>query len=229
MEAEKQLKDRKVYQEVRFSENILTNFVEKSNTMLKNLKRKEVILEKELKYFSFEYKKTTNLGKLYLLPKIHKRFKNVPGRPVISNSGALTEKVSEFLDHHLKPVMQNSRSYIKDLGDFLKKIGNVDNIPENTIWVTADVDVHPNILHNAESREHKAASADDLVKMARFVLGNNYFEFNGDVKNKFQEQRLVYSWMDLQPNFYNPNHCNLWYALNTSIHFLYLDSWQRII
>ena len=66
MEAENQLKDRKVYQEVRFSENILTNLVEKSNTMLKNLKRKEVILEKELKYFSSEYKKTTDLGKLYL-------------------------------------------------------------------------------------------------------------------------------------------------------------------
>ena len=125
MEAEKQLKDRKVYQEVRFSENILTNLVEKSNTMLKNLKRKEVILEKELKSFSFEYKKTTNLGKLYLLPKIHKRFKNVPGRPVISNSATPTEKVSEFVDHHLKPVMQNSRSYIKDPGGFLKKIGNL--------------------------------------------------------------------------------------------------------
>ena len=69
MEAEKQLKDRKVYQEVRFSENILTDLVEKSNTMFKNLRRKGIISEKELKYFSFEYKKATNLGKLYLLPK----------------------------------------------------------------------------------------------------------------------------------------------------------------
>ena len=62
MEAEKQLKDRKMYQEVRFSENILTDLVEKSNTMFKNLRRK--ISEKELKYFSFEYKKATNLGQL---------------------------------------------------------------------------------------------------------------------------------------------------------------------
>ena len=77
MEAEKQLKDRKVYQEVRFSENILNELVEKSNTMFKNLGRKDVILEKELKYFFFEYKKATNLGKLYLLPKIHKCLKNV--------------------------------------------------------------------------------------------------------------------------------------------------------
>ena len=102
MEAKKQLKDRKVYQEVRFSKNILTDLVEKSNTMFKNLRRKGVISEKELKYFSFEYKKVTNLGKLYLLLKIHKRLKNVSGRPVISNCRTPTEKVSEFLDHDSK-------------------------------------------------------------------------------------------------------------------------------
>ena len=55
--------------------------------------------------------KVTNLGKLYLLPKI-KRLANVTGKPVISNCGAPTGK--EFLDHHLKPVMQKGKSYIKD-------------------------------------------------------------------------------------------------------------------
>ena len=49
-------------------------------------------------------KLVTDLGKLYLLPKIHKRFHNVPGRPVISNCGTPTEKASEFLDFHLKPL-----------------------------------------------------------------------------------------------------------------------------
>ena len=51
---------------------------------------------------------------MYLLPKIHKHLRNVPGRPVISNCGTPTEKVSEFLDYHLKPVMQSGKSYIKD-------------------------------------------------------------------------------------------------------------------
>ena len=132
--------------------------------------------------------------KLYLLPKIHKRLKNVPGRPVISNCGTPTEKASEFLDHHHKPVMQSGWSYIKDSGDFLKKIKNVGNIPENAILVAADVvGLYPNIPHSAaikalsnmlEAREHKAVSTEDLVKMARFVLENNYFEFNGDVKKQ---------------------------------------------
>ena len=64
-------------------------------------------------------KKTTNLGKLYLLPKIHKRFHNVPGRSRISNCGTPAEKASEFLDFNLKPLMQSDWSYIRDSRDFI--------------------------------------------------------------------------------------------------------------
>ena len=60
-----------------------------------------------------EYKKSTNLESLYLLPKIRKCLSNVPGRPVISNFGALTEKASQFLGFHLKSVMQNEHHILK--------------------------------------------------------------------------------------------------------------------
>ena len=73
---------------------------------------------------------------MYLLPKINKRLYDVPGRPVISNCGTSTENVS---DDHLKPVMQEGKPYIKDTGDFLNKIKNINAIPENSILVTADV------------------------------------------------------------------------------------------
>ena len=73
--------------------------VEKSNTIFQSLRRKNLLTEKELKYFSDQYKKSTNFGKMYLLPKIHKRIFNVPGHPVIENCGALTEQASEILDH----------------------------------------------------------------------------------------------------------------------------------
>ena len=46
MEAEENLTDSKVYQEVRFRENILTDLVENDNNMFKNLIGKFVILEK---------------------------------------------------------------------------------------------------------------------------------------------------------------------------------------
>ena len=61
------------------------------------------------------------------------------GRPVISNCGIPTEKILEFLDRQLKPIMQKSWSYIKDSGDFRRKIKNVTEIPEGAISVTAVV------------------------------------------------------------------------------------------
>ena len=57
-----------------------------------------------MKNFIYKFKKATNFGKLYLLPKIHKRLHYVPVRTVISNCGSPTEKCSEFLGHHLKPL-----------------------------------------------------------------------------------------------------------------------------
>ena len=65
-----------------------------------------------MKYFTHEFKKATNFGKLCLLPTIHEKLHNVPGRQVISNWGSPTGKCSEFPDHHLKPIMQIDWSYI---------------------------------------------------------------------------------------------------------------------
>ena len=118
-EAEKQLNDTNVYTDVCFNEKLLQELVGTSNKLFQNLKAKGKIGDKELKYFTYQYKKVTNLGKLYLLPKIHKRLANVPGRLVISNCGTPTVKASEFVDHHLKSVMQKDKSYIKDSGDFI--------------------------------------------------------------------------------------------------------------
>ena len=67
--------------------------------------------QEELKSFTYEFKKSTNLEKLHFWPKIHKRLPDITGRPVISNCGTPTEKASEFVDFHLKPIMQNGWSY----------------------------------------------------------------------------------------------------------------------
>ena len=64
---------------------------------------------------------------------------NVPGRPVISNSGKPTKKVSKFLDSHLQLIMKKGLSYIKDSGDFISKIKRIGSVPENAILVTAYV------------------------------------------------------------------------------------------
>jgi len=161
--------------------------------LFKKLADNKSITDKELKYFTYTYHKAANLGKLYLLPKIHKRLQDVPGRPIISNCGAPTEKASEFLDYHLKPLMQAGKSYIRDSGHFLSRLKDLGDIPEGAILVTADVvGLYPSIPHidglealrvKLDTREEQKVPTVDLVNMAEFVLKNNVFEF-GEVCKK---------------------------------------------
>ena len=137
---------------------------------------------------------------MYLLPKIHKRLYNVPGRPVISNCGTPTEKMSEFLDHHLQPVMKGGRSYVKDTNHFIEKLKELGKVPSNAILVTADVvGLYPSIPHDAglkalheklEERNDKSVPTADLVNMADFVLKNNYFEFVSCIKQQISGKAI---------------------------------------
>ena len=84
-------------------------------SFLRKIKNRGDISDETLDYFLVNNPK---LGRFYLLPKIHKRLHNVPGRPVISNSSFFTENISSFRDFHLKPLAQKVKSYIQDKNDF---------------------------------------------------------------------------------------------------------------
>ena len=102
---------------------------------------------------------------------------------MISNYETPTEKASEFLDSHLKTIMQESWSYIKDSTDFINKIGQIGDIPENAILVTADVvGLYPSIPHKAglkaiknalEKRKQKHISTEKVMNMGELVLKNS--------------------------------------------------------
>ena len=85
-------------------ERFLWELVGASNQLFQNFKSKGKISDKQLEYFTYDYKKFSNLGKHYLLPKIHKRLHNVLKRLAIVNCGTPTEKASDILDYHLKPI-----------------------------------------------------------------------------------------------------------------------------
>ena len=78
-EAERQLKDENIYRNVNVNEKLIEDLKEYNNKICKDLRRGRYLTGKQLDYYSYKYKKTCNLGKLYLLPKIHKRLYNVPG------------------------------------------------------------------------------------------------------------------------------------------------------
>ena len=78
LETSRQLQDQNIYENVNFSENIVTDLVAKSNKTFKRLCSHKLISEKELRYFTYKFKKAINLGKLYFLPKIQKHLSPVP-------------------------------------------------------------------------------------------------------------------------------------------------------
>ena len=72
-EAEKLLNNKSVYKNVIFKEKILQDLAETSKNIFKSLRGKGKITEKQLKDFTIAHKKAVSLGKMYVLPKIHKR------------------------------------------------------------------------------------------------------------------------------------------------------------
>ena len=112
--AKNQINDKNVYKE-------LTGDVESAlgkiiKTILKKVRDRRDVSDSTSDYF---------LVRFYLLPKIHKRLQNVPGRPVISNSGYHTENISAFLECHLKSLAKDVKYYIKDNNDILRKIASL--------------------------------------------------------------------------------------------------------
>ena len=125
---------------------------------------------------------------LYLLPKIHKRLQNPPGRPIVSSNGAPTERISAFVNQHLQPLVKLLPSYIKDTKDFLRNLQTLPTpLPANTLLFTMDVvGLYTNIPHNdglsacataLNCRTTPLVPTDDIVRLAQLVLELNNFQF----------------------------------------------------
>ena len=132
-------------------------------------------------------------GRFYLLPKIRKP--GCPGRPALSGCSTPTEQVSEFVDHKLRPLVPEVESYVKDTNDFLRKLGEIGELPEGTILCTIDVvGLYPHIPHDegieavkealmksraTQDERWEGSLQEDIVAFTELVLKNNNFEFNG--------------------------------------------------
>ena len=189
-EAYKQLEDREVYEEVPNDPSVLVNTIIKA---LEKIRLRGDLSSDTLNYFVVEDPK---FARFYLLPEIHKRLHNVPGRPVISNCGFYTENISSFLDYHFQPLAQKVKSYIKDTNHFLNKVKKLGRLPDGAILWTMDVvGLYPNIPHGEgldslrrylETRDNKQISSDTLTELAEVVLKNNIFEFD---EKTFKQKR----------------------------------------
>ena len=127
--------------------------------------------------------------------------------------------------------------YIKNSGDF--KTQNLSLMPENFILVTVDVvGLYPSIPHETglkspsevlDKREQNTIATSELIMMADFVLKNNYFKFNGQLKQQisgtaigttFAKPYGCLSWIKLKPFFLKPKSYKVWCGLDILTNFL---------
>ena len=76
----------------------------------------------------------------YFLPKIHKitpADRVFVGRNIFSNCGGPCEKIGEFTDFFLVPLVQNQYTYLRDTTDVIRKIEQL-KIPKHCLLVTID-------------------------------------------------------------------------------------------
>ena len=140
--------------------------------------------------------------------------------------------------------MQNSWLYLKDSGDFPKKMKN-RSIPEGTILVNANVvGLYLSIPHTTglaalrdalDNREVRQIPTEDLLKMAEFKLKKNHFEFSGSIKQQLSGTAIgtkfappyACIFMDkLEPNFLKTQTLQplVWFRY---IDVFFMDSWKR--
>ena len=88
----------------------------------------------------------------------------VPCRPVIPHSGTPTEKIAEYLDQILKPLMKENR--------WTDVVGLYPSIPHKSVIET--------LRRRLKEREKSEKPTEDIGQMAEFVLINNFLSPMGE-------------------------------------------------
>ena len=114
----------------------------------------------------------------------------IKGRPIVSANDCPTEKISAFVDTFLNPIVQKSKSYVKDTTDFLNLIKSIKIEHDYLIIGPLDVtSLYTQIPHNEgleaiskalnKYRSHSQNPKNEsIVELMKLVLTCNNFQFN---------------------------------------------------
>ncbi|NJL55909.1 hypothetical protein HC928_12490 [bacterium] len=169
---------------------IFQDNVPKINEILNQMLADEFITDKQ---HSFLCASSTDRRRIiYVLPKIHKPRSKWPqptmpeGRPIVSDCGSESYRVSQFIDSFIRPISILHPSYLKDTYDFVSKIRN-QRITQRSFLVTGDVTaLYTNMTFDRTLATVRAAfqkhtdpqRPDDLLlKLLDITIRNNDFEF----------------------------------------------------
>ena len=179
----------------KLSEPIYPETALKITEILLDLKTKHTISDKQYAYL--KPPENPRPHRFYMLPKIHKSKETwtIPdkmpkGRPIVSDCNSESEHVAEYIDEFIKHEATLHPAYLKNTEDFIDKIRSIEELPDDFILITMDVEsMYTNIDHEKGleairermqhlSETHRYTAVLELLELS---LKNNDFEFNGDV------------------------------------------------
>ena len=184
-EGERQLQNEQFYEET--NSDLTGEVIYRVNLFCKQYVAKRTNSQKTSSYLTTDIDRTQQF---YLLPKIHKDINNPPGRPIVSGSGGPTEKISQFVDHFIGPLVPLSRSYLRDSTHMINILQDFKIIPNMLLCPLDITSLYTNIPHDegiqaikellAIHRDIQALPYNSyIVELLQVVLTNNYFDFNG--------------------------------------------------
>ena len=182
----KHLSDKDIYEQVNSDPTIqltktINNYVQKMHS--------EGTIDTHTKDFlSFKENQPPRTPQIYFLKKIHKC--PIAVRPIVSSCGGPTERISQFVDHHLQPFVSQIKSYLRDTKHLIQILEN-KRFPTKCTLVTIDVkSLYLNIPHkegiqavinrlyfkNKNSHNLKIPP-NTLRDLLNIILTQNYFQF----------------------------------------------------
>ena len=107
---------------------------------------------------------------------------------MISSINCHTLKISEYVDYHLQPIVKEISSYVQDTTDFLRKINQINFVPDNSYLFSLDVKSLYTNIPNAEGIKFVKTSLEKYSKQTpltkvittflALILALNNFIFN---------------------------------------------------
>ncbi|CAJ0947719.1 unnamed protein product [Ranitomeya imitator] len=156
------------------------------NDILNRALEAHLISKNEL---NFLLPKSLVITTFYAIPKIHKGYPPLKGRPIVSGIDALGQNSSIYLDQVLRPFVVALPSYTRDTTDLLTKLDGV-SVEAGTILISIDVEaLYSSIHHEAGLKavqyflntrgNHLAPHNEFVMTLLEYVLCHNFFLFNG--------------------------------------------------
>ena len=99
--AESQLYDQSAYQKL--DTDPTEKYTQKVSDTIKDLQERKIITDTVADYLTPE---NTTAGRFSTIPKVHKP--TIPMRPIVSGNNTATERISEYVDFHLRPLVETT-------------------------------------------------------------------------------------------------------------------------